>query len=215
MNYFVKRGEQEYGPYTLALLQQYVSQGNISKDDLARSEGMSDWQPVSSIIGNIAVSAATAPTGFGVTSTMPVDRPLPPKLHWGVVVVLGIATIGIFWIIWLFVQAAWVRKVVPKSRAIFYLLGYVVAIFASVAFDKTLTGSVLNLAGMVLFLIGIFSMRSDIEEYAATLNPAGLSLSGVMTFFFNVAYFQYHMPEIRELSLRPMPAAAFSAFGQG
>jgi hypothetical protein len=215
MNYFVKRGDQEYGPYTLAVLQQYVSQGNISKDDMARSEAMSDWVPVSSILGNIAVSAATGSTGFGVTAPMPVERPLPPNLHWALVVVLGIVTFGIFWIIWAFVQAAWVRKVVPKSKVLFYLIAYVGAAIVAATFGKSLFNPILRLVGIVFWLMSIFSMRSEIEDYASTLNPAGLSLSGVMTFFFNVAYFQYHMPEIRELTQRPMPASAFSAFGQG
>ena len=215
MNYFVKRGDQEYGPYTLAVLQQYVSQGNISKDDMARSEAMSDWVPVSSILGNIAVSAATGSTGFGVTAPMPVERPMPPNLHWALVVVLGIVTFGIFWIIWAFVQAAWVRKVVPKSKVLFYLIAYVGAAIVAATFGKSLFNPILRLVGIVFWLMSIFSMRSEIEDYASTLNPAGLSLSGVMTFFFNVAYFQYHMPEIRELTQRPMPASAFSAFGQG
>lgn len=215
MNYFVKRGDQEYGPYTLVVLQQYVSQGNISKDDMARSEAMSDWVPVSSILGNITVSAATGSTGFGVTGPMPVERPLPPNLHWGIVVVLSLVTFGIFWIIWAFVQAAWVRKVVPKSKVLFYLIAYLGAAIVAATFGKSLVNPILRLVGVVFWLIAIFSMRSEIEDYVSTLNPAGLSLSGVMTFFFNVAYFQYHMPEIRELTQRPMPASAFSAFGQG
>lgn len=212
MNYFVKRGDQEYGPYTLAVLQQYVSQGNISKDDMARSEAMSDWVPVSSILGNITVSPMSASTGFGVTGPMPVERPLPPNLHWGLVVVLGIVTFGIFWIIWAFVQAAWIRKVVPKSKVLFYLIAYLGAAIVAATFGKSLVNPILRLVGIVFWLMSIFSMRSEIEDYALTLSPAGLSLSGVMTFFFNVAYFQYHMPEIRELTNRPMPASAFTAF---
>lgn len=208
MNYFVKRGDQEYGPYTLAVLQQYVSQGNISKEDMARSEAMSDWVPVASIIGNIAVSTTPAPAGFGGAGAVPVDRPLPPNLHWSLVVVLGIVTVGIFWVIWLFVQAAWIRKVVPKSRALFYLLGYVIAAFLAVLFDKSLVDPILRIAGIVLSLMGIFAMRSDIEEYSTTLTPAGISLSGVMTFFFSAAYFQYHLKEVRELSQRTPVAGA-------
>src|SRR5215470_9913512 len=55
MKYYVKRGINEYGPYTLADLQRYVAQGNIVLTDLARSEGMTDWAPVSQILGTIAV----------------------------------------------------------------------------------------------------------------------------------------------------------------
>jgi hypothetical protein len=55
MNYFIRRGDQQYGPYTLGDLQRYVASGNILVTDLARSEGMADWVPVSQVIGNIPV----------------------------------------------------------------------------------------------------------------------------------------------------------------
>jgi hypothetical protein len=196
MNYYIKRGDKEYGPYSLAVLQQYVQQGNISRDDLARSEAMTDWTAVGSIIGNVQVQGST---GFGAAPAGPAPTVVtPPGLHWGIVVVLGIVTFGLFWIIWLFVQAAWIRKVVPESKAIFFLVGYVVCIFSAVGLDKSGAGVLIQLAGMVVYIMGVFKMRSDIEEYYATLNPSGLNLSGAMTFFFNTAYFQYHLPEIRD-----------------
>lgn len=198
MNYFIKRGDQQYGPYTLALLQQYVAQGNISKDDLTRSEAMTDWVPVSQVIGNVA---ATAPATFGASPAAIAAQPanLPPKLHWAVVLVVGIVTFGIFVIIWLFVQAAWVRKVRPQSKAIFYLVGYVAAAFTAGVFNHELAAGFLQIGAFVLYLIGVFSMRSEIEEYYATLNPVGRSLSGIMTFFFAGIYFQYVFNEIREM----------------
>ena len=41
MNYFIKREEKEYGPYSLADLQKYVASGNMLLTDLCRSEGLS------------------------------------------------------------------------------------------------------------------------------------------------------------------------------
>ena len=58
MNYFLKRGEERYGPYSLAELQQYVQSGNIAMTDLAQSEGMADWAPIAQVIGNVAVPVA-------------------------------------------------------------------------------------------------------------------------------------------------------------
>ncbi|HWZ82151.1 MAG TPA: DUF4339 domain-containing protein [Terriglobales bacterium] len=55
MNYFISRDGQEYGPYTLADLQRYVAAGSILVTDLTRSEGMTEWVPVSQVIGNIPV----------------------------------------------------------------------------------------------------------------------------------------------------------------
>lgn len=197
MNYFVKRGDKEYGPYTLAALQQYVTQGNISQQDLGRSEGMTDWAPVSTLLGNVTV-ATTATFGAGSSAALIPDRPLPPNLHWAIVLVLGIVTVGIFWIIWLFVEAAWVRKVRPQSQALYYLIAYLACTFSIVGFGKSPVTSLLQIGGFILYLVGIFKMRSDIEEYYATINPVGLSLSGVVTFFFNALYFQYHFSEMRK-----------------
>lgn len=39
-------------------------------------------------------------------------------------------------------------------------------------------------------------MKASIEQHFNTVEPIGLQLSGVMTFFFNVIYFQYHFTEI-------------------
>jgi hypothetical protein len=60
MKYYIRRDLNEYGPYTLAELQRYVAQGNIALTDLTRSEGMTDWVPVSQVIGNIPAPAAPA-----------------------------------------------------------------------------------------------------------------------------------------------------------
>lgn len=198
MNYFVKRGDKEYGPYTLATLQQYVAQGNISRQDLGRSEAMADWMPVGDIIGTIPAAPAS---GFGApVPARPVSvESLPPSGHWVFVVVLGIVTFGLFWIIWLLVQASWIRRVRPESKAILYLLGYAVCLAGIVVLgSKNPITVFVQLGGLVAYLIGIFQMRSDIEEYYGSLNPAGISLSGGMTFFFNAAYFQYHFREIRQ-----------------
>jgi hypothetical protein len=198
MNYYVKRGEQQYGPYSLADLQRYVQQGNIATTDLARSEAMQDWVPVSQVIGNITVPAAG--TGFGATQAQPTVSNPPPNLHWGVVLALTIVTCFIFGFIWLFVQAAWVRKVRPGSRAIYYLIGSLVLAFTGGFLEGLQHNNPLNpllqLGSWVLYFAGIFSMRGDIEDYYTTEENIGLSLSGVITFFFAPFYFQYHFNRV-------------------
>jgi len=74
MKYYIRRDLNEYGPYTLADLQRYLAQGNISPSDLTRSEGMADWVPVGDVIGNIPAPPmtfaqtvpATMNAGYGV-----------------------------------------------------------------------------------------------------------------------------------------------------
>jgi hypothetical protein len=45
-------------------------------------------------------------------------------------------------------------------------------------------------------ILSIFGMRRSIENYYNTVEPIGLRLNPVMTFFFNTIYFQYHFDRI-------------------
>ena len=140
MKYYIQRQLNEYGPYTLADLQRYVAQGSIQLADLTRSEGMTDWVPVSQVIGNIPipVAAATAAgayaggtvygggtvydgstAGFGVQAVPMQGNPIvPPDFHWGLVLLIGVFTCGLFNYAWLIVEAAFVRKVKPDSKGL-------------------------------------------------------------------------------------------------
>jgi hypothetical protein len=232
MNYFIKRDLSEYGPYTLADLQKYVASGNILLTDLCRSEGLTDWVPVSQVIGNIPVPQAAAPqpvagtvyggaspyggaqSGYAPQSVS--QYPPPPSLHWGVLVLLAVLTCGIFGWVWAFVQAAWVKKVQPGSKALLYYgisIGLLVLVFVG-AFSAGATGRpgevnspiylLLRIGGGIMWLVSAFNMRSSIEEHFNSAEPIGLSLNGVMTFFFSVYYFQYHFTRINEMKQQQM-----------
>jgi uncharacterized membrane protein YiaA len=67
MNYFISRNDQQYGPYTLADLQRYIAAGSILVSDMTRSEGMTEWVPVSQVIGNIPVPVAVRPAELGLS----------------------------------------------------------------------------------------------------------------------------------------------------
>lgn len=218
MVYHVSRNGQVYGPYTLEDLQRYVTSGNVLPTDLAKGEESPDWVPVAQVLG-IATPATSAPlvASPGAPPAYPptaIIYPDPPNLHWALVLVLGIFTCGLFSLVWMFVQAAWMRKVKPDSKALnYYIAGmvfYVITIVAEVASmmagnNGTASGGLTAvyalsaLVNLVLFIIAIFTMRSDMEEHFNGPEPIGLSLSGVMTFFFNVLYFQYHFSRINEL----------------
>lgn len=211
MNYFIQRDGKEYGPYLLADLQRYVASGNVLLTDMARSEAMTDWMPVSSIIGSIPVPTAPAPQGY---QPMASPYPLPPGLHWGLVLLLCFITCGIFTWVWAFVQAAYVRKLVPKNKAMVWF-GVALAVSFGSAFIAAFVGTLhgardLNLmllpvriAGLVLVVVGNFSLKSGLEEHFNSAENIGLSLSGVMTFFFGILYIQYHLSRIREARMRP------------
>jgi hypothetical protein len=203
MNYFVKRGDQQYGPYPLADLQLFTQQGNIALTDLARSEAMEEWLPVSQIIGNIPMTPA--PAAFGAayqgTGIAPLDTGnIPPDLHWGIVLGLTVVTCGLFAIVWSFVEAVYVRKIRKENKALIYL-GLYACTFAApflplMNHDLGPAVPFINIIGWVLYISAAFSMKGDLEDYYNSDENIGLHLSGIMTFFFSVYYFQYHFNRI-------------------
>ncbi|MFN7916990.1 MAG: DUF805 domain-containing protein [Vicinamibacterales bacterium] len=48
--YTLTRDGQQYGPYTLSQLRDYVAKGNVSAEDLVWATGMSSWTPVSRLL---------------------------------------------------------------------------------------------------------------------------------------------------------------------
>src|SRR5580658_8169954 len=138
MNYKVKRGDQEYGPYSLAELQQYLAKGDILPDDLARGEGTEQWVPVQQVVGNIPVSpASSTPVNYGqvplyssasfgaAPGASAADTPMPPGLHWGLVLLFTVVTCGLFAMVWAFVEAAFAQKLQTKSTPmLFYAIGW-------------------------------------------------------------------------------------------
>ena len=201
MQYTITRDGQEYGPYTLADLQRYVASGHILATDLAKSEGMSEALPVSQIIGTMPVPQPPPPSAPAMIDP---GNPDPPNLHWGLVLLFSVLSCGMFSAVWNLVQAAWMKRVAPQSRALYYYIAgicvlagiFFVSFHAGMTHTRNTDGSVLNLFYGILTLIGRFSLRSSLEDYYTNVEPFGLTLSGVMTFFFGDIYFQYHLNEI-------------------
>ena len=52
--------------------------------------------------------------------------------------------------------------------------------------------------GLIFTLKAFFGMKASMDRYYNTTEPINLRLSGIMTFFFNVIYFQYHMTRIAD-----------------
>jgi hypothetical protein len=201
VEYFVKRGDQSFGPYGLADLQKYVQSGNIMIEDLAQSEGMADWVPISQILGNIPAPVI----GLGGTAVAPVAEPqlveLPPNLHWSIVLILGLLTRQLFNLVWALIQANWARKLSgdnkPMVLVAMYPAGMVAGLLAIALFPRmTALGGFLIFAGAIIYVVGMFSIKAAMEEYYTTTENIGLQLSGVMTFFFSTVYIQYHINSI-------------------
>ena len=203
MQYFVKRGEQRFGPYSLSDLQRYVQSGNIASDDLTQSEGMSDWVPVSQVLGNIPATAVTSGGAAAAPAPEPELVPLPPNWHWGIVLVLGIVTRQLFNLVWALIQANWARKLIKDNKPMvlvaMYPAGMVAGILSIALFrgqGLAALGGLFIVAGAIVYIVGVFSIKNAMEQYYTTTENIGLSLSGVMTFFFSTVYLQYHINKI-------------------
>ena len=237
MHYHVSRNGQTYGPYTLEDLQRYVASGNVLLTDLAKSDDMPDWVPVSQILSPSGTGAyppppSAPPAGYpgpgaphpgpggpypGPGAPYPgaaaAAYPDPPNLHWGLVLLFGILTCGIFTVIYDLIQAAWLRQVQPASKALTY---YIVATFFWLlnlatsmthsamshgygAHNTSPLGALASLIFIVMLIVARFSMRQSLEEHYNGPEPIGLRLSAVMTFFFGGLYFQYHFNRINDI----------------
>lgn len=210
MNYRIKRGDQEFGPYSLTDLQHYVQTCHISTQDLAQCEGLSEWIPVSKILGDIPIPPAPQvgayggiePNGISAQQTVS----LPPNLHWGWLLLLNVVTRSLFNMIWALIQANWARKLSGKNTAMVLvamypagiITGAVIAGIGAASDESALSGfgSVLIIAGVICMLLGVFKIRDAMEEYYNSIENIGLSLSGVMVFFFSAIYIQYHINRI-------------------
>jgi hypothetical protein len=296
MNYYISRGGQQYGPYSLDDLKSMTAQGRVDANDMAWGEGMASWTPVSQVLGSAPAAAVTpqytppqqqqpqqvtpqpqaqpqqydpqpqygqpqqqytpqpqygqpqqqyaqpqqqygqTPAAYGAAAAPAYGAapaynagqaayapqpmaggPMPPNMHWALVLVLSAIT-GIFGIIWTFMELSFVKKIDPASKAmklyvfalitlpIGLIVGFGLIMMGAAGGSSTAAGGAAALGGLILFaayicvfvfmIMAMFSMRRSIETYYNTVEPIGLKLSPVMTFFFNMLYFQYHFSRI-------------------
>jgi hypothetical protein len=238
MNYWVAPGGQQQGPFSLADVRRMIAEGRVSTTDLAWAEGLPNWAPLSQVIpaeapaylpappppqpaaqpnygamGAQAMPAQAVPAQAAAASiAAPTAGPVPPNLHWALVLLLSLFTFGLFGLVWIFVEASFVKRLDPRnvSRALLivaFLLEFAyvgLMVFAGIAGGGNdvqvvaAMGSLIGLIITVLVIVAFFKMRSSLVQYYNTVEPISLKLSGVMTFFFNIYYFQHHFSRIAE-----------------
>jgi hypothetical protein len=229
MSYYIYRGQQQYGPYTLQDLQRYVAEGSITSADQARDETSTDWTTVAQILAAPTYTPAPQyppqqPSVYAQPSGVPVPLnpyaqsiPLPPNLHWALVLLISVV-FNPFQLGWMLYQMIWIRNIDKQSKAILYfVIGLVIPLIlmvvgaaiiltsAHATGDSPATGASIlavlcfTLAWLIAVLfveLAYFNMRRSLLQHYNTVEPIQLRLSGVMTFFFNLYYFQYHMSRI-------------------
>lgn len=214
--FHVSRNGAKFGPYEETEAKKFYKIGNIAATDLVWCEGMAEWKSATEVFGMPEVRNSMPPVpplppfqpppapGYAPNPLMQGNIPLPPKLHWALVLLFGIFSLGIFILVWIFIQASWVRKIDSRSNAVMYLIAYILLTFtggAMGAIDYAVIqvfGGLAQLAGAVFFYLAYYSMRESMTEYYNNIEPINLKISGVMTFFFNIFYLQHHMTRIAE-----------------
>jgi hypothetical protein len=214
MEYLISRDGHRDGPYSLEAIRQLRAEGRILDTDLCWAEGMPGWQLVTNAFDLAEESPQQDPGPDSAGTLSPVAMPpgpvapMPPSLHWIVVLALSAITLGIFGWAWLFVQAAWVRRFDAGSRAARLLAGGLLTTLvggyvegrlgAGHAQEAALVGMLGTLAAGLCVLVAAFRMRDSIVRHFTHREPMNVSINGVMTFLFTFIYLQYHMNRIAE-----------------
>jgi hypothetical protein len=219
--YYIYRSGQQSGPFSLADLQNMLASGQLSPQDYARSEESQSWTHVSQLLGTPGSGgpppvpsppvSATPTVLAGAPPPVPGNAyPTPPNFHWLLVLVLSLVTCWIFGWAWMFVESSFVKRIDRGSNAIlYYALGLIIAFgggfYAGVIHSDEIKG-LATIVAAVLVIAGHYSIKGSLESHYNREEPIGLRLSGVMVFFFNVLYFQYHFSEIAKWKRRGMIA---------
>jgi hypothetical protein len=130
------------------------------------------------------------------------QMPNPPRLHWGFILAAQVLTLGMFQIIWIVVQANWVRRANGSNKALIWSivnLCMIPALFLLAVIEGLLgvpaggpvmsaIGSVFRMGILVTGFGAVFVTRNELEN-----SPISIPLSGVLTFFLGVIYLQYHL----------------------
>lgn len=199
---------QRFGPYTLATVQRWHQQGVLDSGSLCWREGMTDWLPLDTFLReNSGAGAFNEPPSFDVpppgltprasAAVAPRDDvPVAPSLHWGWVALLSVLTVGIFAMVWMFVQSVWVKKIDPRSGATTYLIiGVACGLSGGFVGPDSQVYYVLQLVNIVFVLMAYFSMSASVKRFGFE-RGLPVDIGGVTLFFFTMWYMQGQLTRI-------------------
>lgn len=213
MTYRVEREGQIFGPYSLMQLQRHLASGHVVETDLAQGEGMEEWLPVSELF-----PAPPPHHAAGVSTDATSLVPDPPDLRLWIALLLGVMTLGAFFVAWDIREAAWLRRVERRNLA---LVLYVLAALLFVLDLPATIGSVMHaafdgppvdapfaltfsVAALLVRLVARFVLRNDLCRHFNRGEGIGLRLNWMLTLLFGGLYFQFHFNRInaRKRALR-------------
>jgi len=217
--YWLAREGQQFGPYSADDLRRMLTDGRATATDAVWKEGMAGWEPLSQVILVSSAPPPPPPPPLGSTAGAQTARSytgqiasnfVPPSLPWGLIVLFSMLTLGLFYWIWCLREASFVKKIDQGTSS---LLLMVFAVITQIIVDILYFAAVstndgdarvglfaieifVYLVSAIFFLVAVFQMRRSLLNHYNVAEPIALRLSGGMTFFFNVLYFQYHFNRI-------------------
>jgi len=203
-SYTISRNGEQFGPYSEADLHAHISSGHIRPDDLTWKEGMPTWLPVAQIFSSGAQArpaAAPPPHAYQAsTGVAPTSVPTPPGLHWALVLLFAILTLGIFGWVWFFIQNNWINKIAPETQSTrtMYVVGYIASIIACnfVVESHPILGLMFLVASIAAVVTWALGSGNAMRRYYNQVEPIGLKLSTPMLVIFTAIYLQHHMHRI-------------------
>lgn len=156
-----------------------------------------------------ASGSASYPPGFALEG--------PPDLHWGLVLLFDVLTCSLFQLIWNLVLAAWFRRIYPPTKILLLYIVSAVLIILQGAFSHNATGmshhhgiyfthnrgligyGLVGLLCWIVRLLARFTFRAELEQHYNTVEPIGLQINPVLTFFFGGIYLQSVMNRINQI----------------
>jgi hypothetical protein len=152
--------------------------------------------------------------------------PPPPEMHWAVLlaaffvytILVMICAPKEYWKLlsnlaedaWALYLCLWLLKLDKNSMCIYWCAAFV-AVRLALSFPSAMQplssefkvfAAVLAFLYIVLWLVTIYSIRNELQTHYNRIEPIGLQLGGIMTFFFSFLYFQYHLYKIAQLKQR-------------
>ena len=120
-------------------------------------------------------------------------------------VLLTIATAGIYSILWLYKNHEPIDNIIKKKTAdSTFIIWIAVCVGLGGAFAGTgeeivnVLGVILTLASFVLYIVWAFRAKKGLQEYALNEHKIDLRMNGFYTFLFTVYYINYCINDLPE-----------------
>ena len=186
MKFYIIQNSTELGPFTRPEINARLAAGLTRAGDPARREGSRDVFPLSTLLDES-------------------PSPMPPELHWGIVLVLGVLSRGLFISIWVLVQFNWIRKLDKDPTAFIILIitlaiqwGSLLLSFASLKEEAVILLNALIIITLPIQFYAAWRGRATMLKHFNNVEHYRLELSPIWSLIFTAPYLQYHMSRIAE-----------------